>query len=254
MMIRRLFGKTAALALGGIGLAGLSWGEPSPAAAPTPAPGTETPAQPGQAPGATPAPAATPAPTNRKRVDISFATHRTMDVNPEGPEFARTYFMIGPKRIAIGIPKAVRLSVGDGFILLPSDDSFDGEIHIVRSPFDIDFDLAQNVLKYREAGERGIPRGATEVEVQQPVMNPYPFNGWKSLGFTWTYSSFGRPMVRTVNYINHDLGVQILVTTLAAKKDAEKVDKLAKQFVGTWWIMPDTVQQVPVNRATPPPQ
>ncbi|HSI10615.1 MAG TPA: hypothetical protein VK961_01165 [Chthoniobacter sp.] len=162
-----------------------------------------------------------------------------MDVNPEGPEFARTYFMAGSKRIAIGVPKGVRLSVGDGFILLPVDDSFDGEIHVTRSSFGIDFDLAQNVLKYRETGAREMPQGATDIQVQQPVMDPYPFNGWKSLGFTWTYTSFGRPMVRSVNYINLDLGAQIVVTTLAVKNDAAKVDKIAKQFLGTWWVMPN---------------
>ena len=177
-----------------------------------------------------------------------------MDVSPEGPEFARTYFMAGGKRIALGVPKGVRLSVGDGFILLPVDGRFDGEIHVTRSPFATDFDLAKNALEYREAGARETPKGATDVEVQQPVMDPYPFNGWKSLGFHWTYSSFGRPMVRTVNYINLDVGVQIVVTTLAVKKDADKVDKLAKQFIGTWWVMPAQTQAAPIGQAAPPPQ
>ena len=126
-------------------------------------------------------------------------------------------------------------------MLLPTEDSFDGEVHITQSPFAVDYDLVQNALAYREAAERDLPKGATDVVANPPVLDTYPFNGWKSQGFSWTYSSFGRPMVRTVNYINLNLGVQIIVTTLARKSDAEKVDKAAKQFIGSWWVMPDKV-------------
>jgi hypothetical protein len=228
MVVRSLFSKTAAFALGCVALTASSHG----------APAEPAPQAPGKAAPASPLPA-TPAPA--KPVEISFIVHKTMDVNPEGPEFARSYFTAGNQRIAFGLPKGVRLSVGDGFILVPVEGSFDGEIHVNRSPFGTDFDLAENALKYREAGAREIPKGATDVQVQQPALDTYPFNGWKSIGFTWTYTSFGRPMVRTVNYINLDVGAQIIVTTLAAKKDAEKVDKAAKQFIGTWWMMPDKV-------------
>lgn len=238
MKSRAIF-QTTALALGCIALTGAAHCAPADPAT------QRSQVQATQAP-----PPATPAPT---RAEISFVTHRTVDVNPEGPEFARTYFMAGGKRVALGVPKGVRLSAGDGFILLPVENSFDGEVHVTRSSFGTDFDLAKNALDYREAGAREMPKGATEVEVQQPVLDSYPFNGWKSLGFTWTYSSFGRPMVRTVNYINLDVGVQIVVTTLAGKKDAEKVDKIAKQFIGTWWVMPAQTQAPRIGQEAPPP-
>jgi hypothetical protein len=82
-----------------------------------------------------------------------------------------------------------------------------------------------------------MPGGATNIQVAQPVMNPYPFNGWKSLGFTWTYGLYGRPMVRTVSYLNLDGGVQVIITTVASQKSAEKIDKMAKQFIASWWVM-----------------
>ena len=84
-----------------------------------------------------------------------------------------------------------------------------------------------------------MPQGAIHVEVQQPVLNPYPFNGWKSIGFTWTYSRYGQQMVRTVSYINLEIGTQIVVTTLAGINRAEKVDKIARQFMSSWWVMSD---------------
>jgi hypothetical protein len=117
------------------------------------------------------------------------------------------------------------------------DAGLDGEILVKQSTFTPETALAANALKYREAAAKEMPQGASQVEVQQPVMNPYPYNGWTSLGFTWSYASSGRPMVRTVSYINLEIGVQIVVTILAVKDDAEKVDKIAKQFMSSWWVM-----------------
>ncbi len=173
--------------------------------------------------------------------EISFAVHKLSEVNIEGPNVERTYFTIGTKRMIFGLPKDCRLAVEDGFLLLPTETAgFDGEVHVTRSTFTPETDLAAEALRYREAAASSMPEGSTNIQVQPPVLNPYPFNGWKSLGFTWTYSSFGRPMVRTVSYINLDGGVQVVVTTIAAKSDAAVVDKVAKGFISSWWVMDDS--------------
>ncbi len=75
--------------------------------------------------------------------------------------------------------------------------------------------------------------------MQQPVLDPYPYNGWKSLGFTWTYELFGRRMMRTVSYINLEIGTQLELTTIAEQKYAETVGKIAKDFMSSWWLMDD---------------
>ncbi len=173
-----------------------------------------------------------------RRPEISFTVHRLKEPNVEGPDVERTYFLAAGKRIVFGLPKECRVTINDnGFLLLPN--GLDGEIQVGRSAFTADFDLAKNALTYREAAAKGTPKGANQLEVQQPVLNPFPYNGWKSLGFTWTYSIAGRPMTRTVSYINLEVGVQVMVTTLAVKKDAEQVDKISKQFLSSWWVMGD---------------
>jgi hypothetical protein len=170
--------------------------------------------------------------------EVSFTVRTVKEENVEGPDVGRTYFMAGGKRIAFGMPKNCRLSTsGSGFLILLADAGLDGEIHITRSPFTPESDLAADALKYRDAATQGMPGGAANVEVRPPMMDPYPYNGWKSLGFTWTYTSYGRPMVRTVSYVNLEVGVQLVVTTLAAKGDAEKVGKIARQFMSSWWVM-----------------
>lgn len=169
--------------------------------------------------------------------EISFAVNKLLEENAEGPNVERTYFSAGSKKIVFGLPKDCRLSpAGDHLTILLTDTGLDGEIHVARSPFSKEMDLAAEALKYREAAAKDLPGGATNIEVQQPVLNPYPFNGWKSLGFTWTYSSSGRSMVRTVSFINLEFGTQIMVTTLSVKKDSEKVSKLARDFMGSWWV------------------
>ncbi|HEY3897432.1 MAG TPA: hypothetical protein VGM54_02400 [Chthoniobacter sp.] len=167
---------------------------------------------------------------------ISFAVYKTTEESVEGPDVERTFCTVGDNRLVFGVPKGCRLSSGDGLMLLPTEAGLDGEIHVNRSPLTPDIDLATNALKYRDEASRGLPQGATNVVVAQPAMNPYPYNGWKSLGFTWTYASYGRPMVRTVSYINLEVGVQVVVTTLSAQADAAKVQKLAQQFMGSWWV------------------
>lgn len=170
------------------------------------------------------------------RPEISFTVHRIKEANVEGPDVERTYFTAAGQRIVFGLPQKCRATINDtGFLLLP--EGLDGEIQVGRSTFAPDFDLPKNALAYREAAAKGNPRGAEQLEVQQPQLDPYPFNGWKSLGFTWTYAIAGRPMVRTVSYINLEVGVQVMVTTLAAKADAEKIHKIARQFMSGWWIM-----------------
>jgi hypothetical protein len=139
--------------------------------------------------------------------------------------------------MVFGVPKGGRLTAGDGFLLLPTEEGVNGEIHVSRSPFTPDMDLAENALQYRDAASKGVPPGATKVVVAPPAMNPYPYNGWKSLGFTWSYASYGSSTVRTVSYINLDVGVQVVVTTLAAQNDAPKIQKLAQQFMASWWVM-----------------
>lgn len=170
--------------------------------------------------------------------EISFNVFKAKEENVEGPDVERTYFLAGGKRMVFGLPKDCRVTGdGDRLLITLADAGLDGEISVTRSLFTPDSDLAKDALVYRAAGASTMPQGAAGVEVQTPVMNPYPYNGWKSLGFTWTYVSGGRSMVRTVSYINLEIGAQIVVTTLAAKKDAEKVEKLAKQFMSSWWVM-----------------
>lgn len=169
--------------------------------------------------------------------DISFIVHKLKEENVEGPDMERTYFMAAGKRMVFGEPTGCRVGTEDGGFVLLLTDGLDGEIHVSRSTFTPELDLARNALKYRSAASASVPAGATNLEVQPPTMNPYPYNGWKSLGFTWTYSLSGRSMVRTVSYINLEVGVQVVVTTLAAKSDAEKVEKIAKQFMSSWWVI-----------------
>jgi hypothetical protein len=124
-------------------------------------------------------------------------------------------------------------------VILLSDAGLDGEIQIRRSPFTPASDFITETLRYREAAVQSLPAGATGIEFQPPALHPYPYNGWKSLGFSWTYAFFGRPVVRTVSYINLEIGIQIVVTTQAAKNDAEKVGAVARQFMSSWWVMKD---------------
>ncbi|MEP6668424.1 MAG: hypothetical protein ABJF10_04685 [Chthoniobacter sp.] len=171
--------------------------------------------------------------------EISFAVQHLREENVEGPNVERTYFMAAGKRVVFGLPKGCQLSAGDGFLLLPTEAGLDGEIRVSRSSFTPETDLAAEALTYRDAATQGLPKDATHVEAKPPVMNTYPYNGWKSMGFSWTYSAYGKPMVRTVSYINLQVGVQIVVTTLAVQSDAEKVNKLARQFISSWWVMGD---------------
>lgn len=170
--------------------------------------------------------------------EISFNILKTTEENVEGPDVERTYILADGKRIVFGQPKDCRIT-GDGnrLLILLTDAGLDGEISVTRSLFTPESDLAKDALVYRAAGASTMPRGAAGVEVQTPVLNPYPYNGWKSLGFAWNYVSGGRSMVRTVSYINLEVGAQIVVTTLASKKDAEKVEAIAKQFMSSWWVM-----------------
>jgi hypothetical protein len=172
------------------------------------------------------------------RPEISFVVHTLREENVEGPDVERTYFTVGSQRIVFGQPRNCRLNLESGdLVVLLTGAGLDGEIRVSRSSFTSESDLAGEALKYRDAASASMPRDATTIEAQPPVLNPYPYNGWKSLGFTWTYSFSGRPMTKTVSYINLETGVQIVVTTVAAKKDAEKVGKIAREFMSSWWVM-----------------
>jgi hypothetical protein len=167
---------------------------------------------------------------------ISFTVHHLNEENVEGPNVERTYFMAGGKRLIFGQPKGKMIIDANGLDIQLKDEGLNGEIQINRSPLTPEVDLVQNALQYREAATLGLPKGATRVELLQPVMDPYPFNGWKSLGFVWNYAFFGQPMKRTVNYVNLNVGVQLVVTTLASKEDTEKVERIAQQFLASWWV------------------
>lgn len=169
---------------------------------------------------------------------ISFTVHHLREANAEGPDVARTYFLAKGRRIVFAKPPGCHFGRDEGgLVILLTESDLDGEIHVGESPFTPETDLAANALQYREAASKSMPRGAERVEVQPPLLNPYPYNGWKSLGFTWSYTSAGRGMVRTTSYINLEIGLQIVVTTLAARADAEKVAKIAQQFMSSWWVM-----------------
>ncbi len=169
---------------------------------------------------------------------ISFTLRTWDDANSEGPNVKRTFFTVGKKRIAVGLPKGCRFNATeDKLALVLLDADVDGEIYVTASPFSPDVDLATNALKYRDAAQADLPRGASGVATFPPQMNVYSYNGWKSLGFTWTYVLIGRSSIRTITYLNLDVGAQVVVTTLAAGKDTEKVAKIAQQFVSSWWVM-----------------
>jgi hypothetical protein len=169
--------------------------------------------------------------------EISFALHTLKETNVEGPDVERTYFTIGKKRIVIGQPKGCRFKIENAnLILILTDAGLDGEIHVSRSAFTPELDLVANALQYRDAAVKSIPKGASEIVPQPPILNFYPYNGWKSIGLKSTYSLYGRSMTRTVTYVNLEVGAQVVVTMLAANKDTEKVEKLAQQFMSSWWV------------------
>lgn len=169
--------------------------------------------------------------------EVSFIVRTMKETNIEGPDVERTYFVIAGKRVVFGTPKGCRLSVeGKDLVILPGELELDGEIRVSPSQFAPELDLAANALKYRDAAASKIPRTAVGIEVQQPVMNPFPYNGWKSLGFTWNYSLNGRALVRTVSYVNLELGIQLVVTEVAGKADAKKLSAIAQQFMRSWWV------------------
>jgi len=167
---------------------------------------------------------------------ISFTVQKVMETPAEGPDVERSFFLIGPKRVAFGVPKGCHLQVGDGFTLKPEDGS-DGEIQVTRSPFTREMNFASEAVRYHDFAAREVPQGVEGENPAVPVMDTYPFNGWKSMGFTWSYSLYGRSVVRSVSFINVDLGVQVMVTTTASKKDAPNIEKLAAQFLSSWWVM-----------------
>jgi hypothetical protein len=169
--------------------------------------------------------------------EISFALHTLKETNVEGPDVERTYFTIGKKRIVIGQPKGCRFKNENGnLVLVLSDAGLDGEIQVSRSAFTPELDFVASALQYRDAVAKSVPKGASEIVTAPPILNFYPYNGWKSIGIKSTYSLIGRPMTRTVGYVNLEVGAQVTVTTLAASKDAEKVEKLAQQFMSSWWV------------------
>lgn len=171
-----------------------------------------------------------------KPPEISFVVRKFVETPAEGPDVERTYFLVGYKRVAFGMPRNCRLLGGEDFRLTPEDGS-DSEIQVTRSVFTPESNFAKEAVRYHDVAVRGLPQEVEGENPTAPVMDPYPFNGWKSMGFTWSYSLYGRSVVRNVSFINLDLGVQIMVTTVASKSDAPKIEKLAKQFLSSWWVM-----------------
>lgn len=170
-------------------------------------------------------------------VEISFTVQKLIEENVEGPDVERSFFTAGNKRIIFGQPKDCTINTHtDGLVILLSKAGLDGEIHVSRSPFSPELDLAKNALQYRDAAAAAMPAGATAVEADPPLANTYPYNGWKSVGFTWKFSLYGRPMVRSVSYINLEVGAQVVVTTLANQRDDQKVREIAQQFMSSWWV------------------
>lgn len=170
--------------------------------------------------------------------EIAFGAFKSNEENVEGPDVERTYFTVGAKRVAYGMPKGCRFSVdGSGFTLTPTEIGLEGVIHVGRSPFTPDVSLAENALTYRDAAAGSVPHGAVDVELQPPVVDPFPYNGWKSLGFAWNYTFYGRSLHKSVSYINLEVGVQIMVTMESTQAGADAVDKKARQFLSSWWVM-----------------
>lgn len=174
---------------------------------------------------------------------ISFDVHKLEEENVEGPNLVRTYFTVGDQRMVFGVPKGCRLTAGNEFVLVPTDPSLEGEIHVRRSPFTPELSFVDGAAKYGEAVAGQIPQGAKDADVRAPVANPYPVNGWQSLGFVCTYTFYGRSFQRTVSYINLDGGAQVVVTTEGSPASAEKIEKMAHSFIGSWWVSkPATVK------------
>jgi hypothetical protein len=169
---------------------------------------------------------------------ITFTVRKILEENVEGPAVPRTYFLCGRKRIVFGLPKGVRLSEGAASAtLLLTDAGADGEVQVSRSPFTPETDFGVMKEKYQEAGAAEIPAGAADVQLRGIEESPYPYNGWSSMGFTWNYSFYGRPMTKTVSFINLEIGIQVKVSTSAVSKDEVKVLDLAKDFMRSWWVM-----------------
>ncbi len=183
-----------------------------------------------------PAPRAALAAGSQRGV-VSFDVHKLEEENVEGPNVVRSYFTVGDRWMIFGVPKGCRLTADGEFMLVPTDPGVDGEIHVRRSPFPSELDLTDNAAKYGNAVSGQIPEGAQDIEVQPPQVDPYPFNGWHSLGFTCTYTFYGRSFCRTVSYINLDEGVQVVVTGESSPASAEKIGKMAHSFIGSWWTM-----------------
>lgn len=173
-----------------------------------------------------------------KPVTISFAVNETVEESVEGPDVKRTYFTVGDQRVAFGVPPGCHLNTGgDGFVLTFTETGLDGEVRVSRSSFKPEFDLATNVAKYRDAAFDKVPKGATQVEEQKVEEEPFPYNGWKSLGFIWNYALYGRLVRQSVSYVNLESGAQAVVTTLAARSDADRAENAARQFLGSWYVM-----------------
>ena len=171
-----------------------------------------------------------------KPPEISFEVHKVLETPAEGPDVERTYFLVGSKRVAFAVPRDCHFQSSDGFALTPDGDS-DAEIHVTRSPLTLDANFATEAVRYHEVAAAGLPPGVEGEKPAAPVMDTYPFNGWKSMEFTWSYSLYGRSVVRSVTFINLESGVQVMVTTVAAKNEAAKIEKLARQFLSSWWVM-----------------
>ena len=173
-----------------------------------------------------------------KPVTISFAVNETIEESVEGPDVKRTYFTVGDQRMAFGVPPGCHLNTGgDGFVLTFTGTGLDGEVRVNHSSFKPEFDLATNVAKYHQAAFDKVPKGATQVEEQKVEEEPFPYNGWKSLGFVWNYALYGRLMRQSVSYVNLESGAQAVVITLAAQSDADKVENSSRQFLGSWYVM-----------------
>jgi hypothetical protein len=169
--------------------------------------------------------------------EVSFNVQTLKEENVEGPDVERTYFTAVGKKIVFGKPAGTEFRATDaGFLLVPTEEGVTGEIQVAVSPLTVETDLAQNALTYREAAAKNMPKGAENAEVLQPVLDTFPYNGWKSIGFTWTYSTSGRAMIRDVSFINLEVGVQVMVTTITTKEHSDKVRKLAQEFLSSWWV------------------
>ncbi len=68
-----------------------------------------------------------------------------------------------------------------------------------------------------------------------PELNPLPLFGWHTMQVTFHYNYFGQAMRRGVMYLSMIPGRTVQLTVIAPEADYDKIEKQARQFMGSWF-------------------